>query len=510
MGKIDPMHNLITTFLDEREVVFFLGSGASLEGTQGDKGFPGFSELIDNVLAQFGGKAGSQQERWENFLAVIKKWEDEQQLSVRLHKFFDGRPGLAHYQLAALCLALHGKSNGLLFLTSYFDNLMNRAFHDLEQNPVHSFSLIEESIGFHLTGSDIICKVKNITGHTTQGCPVIVKLFGDLNSQSPIFKQEDMRFQPEMEVTLLEWMKKTMVFIDYNSPPPVITQLLIASRGRLPVFLVNPSDDTPKILKDIDRVHHIPLSFGQFMGTLLKIIKERDADISQKLERILESRGLPLNISTPYIGPSEETIVEPWPGEGFLDSSDEKKKILLLASNPSQMKQRRFDKEISEIEEGIRRSKYCERFIISNRLAVQLRDLRRALLDHEPHILHFIGHGNTGGIIVEDERGKAIALSRDALSGLFKLCVPPLECVILNACLADEQIDAIGEHVAFVVGMRDKVKDKASIEFSIGFYDALGAGRPIPHAFQFGKNAILSRYPHFEEKQLPLLKIKTK
>lgn len=50
MAGIDPMVNLMHTIIDDKEVVIFLGAGASMEGTQDRKRFPGFGELIDNIL----------------------------------------------------------------------------------------------------------------------------------------------------------------------------------------------------------------------------------------------------------------------------------------------------------------------------------------------------------------------------------------------------------------------------------------------------------------------------
>ena len=50
------------------------------------------------------------------------------------------------------------------------------------------------------------------------------------------------------------------------------------------------------------------------------------------------------------------------------------------------------------------------------------------------------------------------------------------------------------------------IKDKAAIEFSVGFYDALGAGRSIEDAFAFGCNAILISFPDQSQHVIPVLK----
>ena len=52
------------------------------------------------------------------------------------------------------------------------------------------------------------------------------------------------------------------------------------------------------------------------------------------------------------------------------------------------------------------------------------------------------------------------------------------------------QAKAISKHIPFVIGMNSSVSDDAALEFAVGFYDALGAGRSIQAAFELGRNAI--------------------
>ncbi len=68
-------------------------------------------------------------------------------------------------------------------------------------------------------------------------------------------------------------------------------------------------------------------------------------------------------------------------------------KILILSANPKDTSRLRLDEEVREIEEGLLRSKHRDRFQIQARLAVRMIDIRRALLDYEPKIVHFSGHG---------------------------------------------------------------------------------------------------------------------
>lgn len=61
----------------------------------------------------------------------------------------------------------------------------------------------------------------------------------------------------------------------------------------------------------------------------------------------------------------------------------------------------------------------------------------------------------------------------------------------------------IGKYIPYVVGMTASVSDEAALEFAVAFYDALGAGKAIEDAFQFGRNAIAMK--GFPEELIPVL-----
>ncbi len=179
------------------------------------------------------------------------------------------------------------------------------------------------------------------------------------------------------------------------------------------------------------------------------------------------------------------------------------KKILILSANPRGTAHLRLDEEVREIEEGLQRSKLREQFVIHSKWATRLKDIRRAMLDYEPDIVHFCGHGAEDGLMVEDESGNVIVVNPDALSGLFELFSERIECVLLNACYSSIQAKAINKSVPYVIGMGTDIQDKSAIEFAVGFYDALGAGKSIDDAYKFGCNAIqLSNIP---ERLTPVL-----
>lgn len=184
-----------------------------------------------------------------------------------------------------------------------------------------------------------------------------------------------------------------------------------------------------------------------------------------------------------------------------------KRTILFLASSPINAARLRLDVEMREIDNGLRLAQQRDRFVIEQRWAVRTDDLRRALLDLNPEIVHFCGHGaGAGGLVLENDAGQAKLASTEALARLFKLFTNPVRCVVLNACYSKVQADVICQHIDYVVGMSDAVSDAAAIKFAVGFYDALVRERSYEDAFDFGCNAI--ELENLPEELTPVLKKK--
>jgi predicted Rossmann-fold nucleotide-binding protein len=165
--------------------------------------------------------------------------------------------------------------------------------------------------------------------------------------------------------------------------------------------------------------------------------------------------------------------------------------ILVLAANPRNTPPLRLDQEVREIDNGLQRAQRRDDFVLRQKFASRPVDVRRAMLDYEPNIVHFCGHGSGDeGIVFEDEQGQAKLISTEAISGFFQLFSDKVECVVLNACYSEVQAQAISEYIPFVIGMKKGIGDSAAIEFAVAFYDALGAGRPINFAYKLACNAI--------------------
>lgn len=165
--------------------------------------------------------------------------------------------------------------------------------------------------------------------------------------------------------------------------------------------------------------------------------------------------------------------------------------VLFLAANPADTVRLRLDQELRDIDEGLRRATQRDQFRLTSRWAVRAQDVRRALLDEKPRYIHFCGHGEgEEGLLLENEQGEAKAVGSNALAGLFRLFAADIHCVLLNACYSESQAWAIAEHIPYVIGMKRQISDQAALSFAVGFYDALGAGRDVPFAYDYACNAL--------------------
>lgn len=189
------------------------------------------------------------------------------------------------------------------------------------------------------------------------------------------------------------------------------------------------------------------------------------------------------------------------------ENQDRVRKILILAANPKDTPPLRLDEEHRKIKNALRLSLGRNGYDARVETAVTIPDIRRALLEYEPEIVHFCGHGaGKDGIACEDEKGETHLIPTRALGELFSL-VSHVRCVVLNACFAEVQADEVVRYIPHVVGMRREVGDMAALKFAEGFYDALFAGKAFGDCFKWGVNAIaLENIP---EELTPVLKVKT-
>lgn len=176
-------------------------------------------------------------------------------------------------------------------------------------------------------------------------------------------------------------------------------------------------------------------------------------------------------------------------------------RILFLSANPEGTTKLQVIQEYKLIDSKIQASEYRDQFDLEQSHAVSLMELQTLLLRFKPNIVHFSGHGSkTGALIFENLEGLPEEAPPKALSVLFRIINEGasseesqdsrINCVVLSACYSIKQAKAIAQHVDCVIGISEAIKDTSATNFAASFYQALGFGKSVQTAFEFGRNQL--------------------
>jgi hypothetical protein len=124
-------------------------------------------------------------------------------------------------------------------------------------------------------------------------------------------------------------------------------------------------------------------------------------------EKLLSDRGLTFGDEAESDHPapqcSETVNIEPIDG---------RLKILFLAANPDDKTRLKLDEELRNIQDRIRETEFRDRIELTTRSALRHGDLRLALLEEKPHIVHGSVHDE---LILQDDDGSSLPVPRAAL-----------------------------------------------------------------------------------------------
>ncbi len=380
-----------------------------------------------------------------------------------------------------------------------------------------------------LTGSEVITELisNDFVSPTPQGYGYIltVKGTGTLIKPKDSFEQAGVRDNDTIRITPLTSTEsasdetitvidsyrgnKTQVLVDLNSTTvrQIIQQLIRDNDFLNDNRLASVDDIRDLLINELINSYDIVNSEGKSLdpdetlmnaqigrNDILRIISDPMSSgymINISIEKIF-GRGVIYNLSMP---------------KGNFNKSKakfSKQSILFLASEPTDEARLRLGQEAREIKEKLQLARLREQFEFSQRTSVRPEDITQALLDIKPKIVHFSGHGtSTGALCFENATGQKLPVEAEALSALFEQFYSHVNCVILNACYSEVQGKAIVKNIDYVIGMNQKISDKAAIAFSIGFYQALGAGTSFEEAYKLG--CVQMRLQGSPERLLPVL-----
>jgi esterase/lipase superfamily enzyme len=186
--------------------------------------------------------------------------------------------------------------------------------------------------------------------------------------------------------------------------------------------------------------------------------------------------------------------------------------ILVLAANPRDADPLQLEREAAFIRERLYETATGRAYRVHAENAVRVGDLSRHLLNFDPQVVHFSGHGNPlGELIFENEMGAAQPVTAEALASLLAALRGRVECVLLNACFTLERADALADQVKCVIGMAKEIDDESARRFSAGFYRGLAFSKDYHTAFELGRNEIAlyrlpgPEIPHFISRDLMIM-----
>jgi hypothetical protein len=170
------------------------------------------------------------------------------------------------------------------------------------------------------------------------------------------------------------------------------------------------------------------------------------------------------------------------------DAVTNKIRILFLSANPLTTSRILVDEEIREIFERIHEGPYRDRFELYQHLAARPIDLQKLLLLHQPHIVHFSGHGSRKHqLVLSGESGRGQLVEPRALVNVFGLYKDHVRLVLLNACFTNPQARSLAEVINYSIGTAREIGDRACVTFAGAFYRALGFGKSVRDSFLSAK-----------------------
>ena len=260
---------------------------------------------------------------------------------------------------------------------------------------------------------------------------------------------------------------------------------------------------------------YFPDVYSQFTNGQNKSQRIRNlidyADKHREIEKLLEG----IKNINPKVYQEYESELEGKPPKPPIKKCD----VLVLAANPTSTQPLQLKKETELIREKLQDTEFGKNYIVYAEENALIEDLSKYLLQYQPIILHFSGHGNSQGeIILNNRQGEPKVLSLETLSELLSIVRKdgkPIECVVFNACFSLKKADAVAHQVGCVIGMKKEIGDDSALIFAEEFYQGLAYQRSYYQAFQLGINGIErlrlpdSPIPHFIPFDTSLLESET-
>jgi CHAT domain len=196
---------------------------------------------------------------------------------------------------------------------------------------------------------------------------------------------------------------------------------------------------------------------------------------------------------------------------------DHTRRILYFGANPQGTPALDLYDEVGAIKAELRAARYrC--FRVESCFATKADDLIREMRDATPDIVQVGGHGCKAGkprcaegggplrdavgvdleadpacargLVLDGRDGRVHVVSFELIRQMFELAGSSVKLVVFTACESEPLATLLLAHVPCAIGVSGQITDRASVEFSRGFYAALGDGDSIAKAFKAGRLAV--------------------
>lgn len=123
--------------------------------------------------------------------------------------------------------------------------------------------------------------------------------------------------------------------------------------------------------------------------------------------------------------------------------------------------------------------------------AARFSDLLQQLSARQPVVLHFSGHGHgRDGLVLHAEDGVESLVDGAQLRSALAEYRATLRLVVLNACYAEVQAQALSQTIDCVIGMRDEITDQGALIFAATLYGQLALGCSVGRAFRLAQATV--------------------
>lgn len=172
--------------------------------------------------------------------------------------------------------------------------------------------------------------------------------------------------------------------------------------------------------------------------------------------------------------------------------------IVFAAANPRSTAPLQIGEEIRRIETQLAQARHLllgtgnessvAHPLLHAAWAVRFSDLLQQLTARQPVALHFSGHGHGHeGLVLHAEQGVDSLVQGTQLAAALAEYKSTLRLVVLNACYAEVQAEALRQTIDCVIGMRDEVTDPGALVFSATLYGQLALGCSVGKAFRLAQ-----------------------